>query len=78
MTVDIIDAWLLLAAAVARGERDPEERRRWQEWAIARFCSPAPTRALQGRRRDFEDIFNERRNVNRWKRKHEAIDAKTD
>jgi hypothetical protein len=60
------DGWLLLAAAVARDVNDPNERRRWQEWAIEHIRTP--TAATRGRRSNFVDVFNERRNTGRWKK----------
>ena len=63
-----LDSWYLLAAAVARGVNEPEERRRWREWAIDHWGTPTPTAATRGRRTSFVDVFNERRNVRRWEK----------
>lgn len=74
----MLDNWLLLAAAVARGTNDPEERRKWQEWALDHFetptPTPTPTAATRGRRKNYVDVFNERRNVGRWAGRRKATE----
>ncbi len=69
------DGWLLLAAAVARGTKDPSERQKWRDWAIDHLRTPPPTAAHKGRRSGFADIFNERRN--RWQRKGNRDESDT-